>query len=80
MTNLKPTHRFHIPNGLAIFAALLLLGSSVVGYESNQGLNSAGQGVVPASKVDSTDADGSDDAARYTRRGLNLGLLLFRRG
>ena len=79
MTHLLPNHRIRIPNGLAVAAALLLLASSVVGYESSQDIYSSGQGVAPASNVDTSDNDGVNDAAEHKRRGLNLGLLLFRR-
>jgi len=79
MTHLLPNHRIRIPNGLAVAAALLLLASSVVGYETSQDIHSSGQGVTPASSVDSSDNDGVNDAAEHKRRGLNLGLLLFRR-
>ena len=79
MTHLLPNHRIRIPNGLAVAAALLLLASSVVGYETNQNIQSSGQGIAPTSNVDSSDNDGVNDAAEHKRRGLNLGLLLFRR-
>ena len=79
MTHLLPNHRIRIPNGLAVAAALLLLASSVVGYESSQDIYSSGQGAAPASNVDTSDNDGVNDAAEHKRRGLNLGLLLFRR-
>ena len=80
MTNLLPNHRIHIPNRLAMLAALLLLISSVVGYENNQDVHSSGQLVAPSSNVDSADHDAIEDTNQQTRRGLNLGLLLFRRG
>ncbi len=77
-----------------MFAALLLLISSVVGYETNQekvrlqssreaGLSqvySSGQEVMSPVKADSAENDSINDAADHKRRGLNLGLLLFRRG
>ncbi len=79
MINLIPNHRLHIPNGLAVFAAILLLVSSVVGYESNQDVYPSGQGVAPSTKVESADNDVINDAAQHTRRGLKLGLLLLGR-
>ena len=79
MTHLLPNHRIRIPNGLAVAAALVLLASSVVGYESSQEIQSSDQGIAPTSNVDSSDNDGVNDAAEHKRRGLNLGLLLFRR-
>jgi len=79
MTHLTPNHRIRIPNGLAILAALLLLTSSVVGYESSLDVNSAGANMAPSSNVESAEKDGITDTVQQKRRGLNLGLLLFRR-
>jgi hypothetical protein len=80
MMNLLPHHRIHVPNGLAMFAALLLLISSVVGFETHQGVYSSGQEATPAIKVDTNANDNIDDSGVHKRRVLNLGLLLFRRG
>ena len=80
MTNLLPHHRFHIPNGLAVFAALLLLASSVVGFDSNQEGYSASQETMTAVKASNANNDKVNDSAGQKSRGLNLGLLLFRRG
>lgn len=80
MTHLTPNHRIRIPNGLAIFAALLLLASSVVGYEASQDINSSGKNMMPSSNVESVEKDGFNDTTEHKRRGLKLGLLLFRRG
>jgi len=79
MLNLLPHHRLHIPNTLAMFAALLLLVSSVVGYESAQESYSSGQETTSSTKVEVTDGDSIDHAVENKHRGLNLGLLLFRR-
>ena len=80
MMNLLPHHRLHIPNSLAIFAAVLLLVTSVVGFETNQETYSSGQEATTSIKAN-TDTDHSiSDSAEHKRRGLNLGLLLFRRG
>ena len=79
MLNLLPHHRLHIPNTLAMFAALLLLVSSVVGYESAQESHSSDQGITSSTKVEVTDGDSIDHVVENKRRGLNLGLLLFRR-
>ena len=78
MMNLLPHHRLHIPNALAIFAAVLLLVTSVVGFESNQEAYSTGETVTTPVKVNANDSS-IDDSAEHKRRGLNLGLLLFRR-
>ncbi len=80
MLNLLPHHRFYIPNTLAIFAALLLLITSIVGFESDQEVISSGQVVTQSIKVDANANDSVNDSAEHKRRGLNLGLLLFRRG
>ncbi len=89
MMNLHPHNRFHISNGLAMFAALLLLISSVVGYEASQekvreaGLGqvyTSGQEIISSVKGDSAENDSINDTAEHKRRGLKLGLLLFRRG
>ena len=80
MMNLLPHHRFHIPNSLAIFAAVLLLVTSVVGFETKQEINSSGQEATTTLKVNTDTNEGISDSAEHKRRGLNLGLLLFRRG
>ncbi len=76
MMKLFTRHRLRIPNQLAMLAAVLLLVSSVVGYESQQTASSSAPEAIPAAtkRVD------SDDTARRRAKGLNLGLLLFRRG
>ena len=90
MINLYPHNRIHISNGLAIFAALLLLISSVVGFEANQenvsreaGLDqaySSSQKIITPVKADSAENDSINDTAENKRHGIKLGLLLFRRG
>jgi len=80
MTHLLPNHRIRIPNKLAIFAALLLLISSVVGYETSMDVNSPIRSMTPSAKVESVDKDTVNDTGQHKRRGLKLGLLLFRRG
>ena len=80
MTKLRPRHRFHLPNGMAIFAALLLLISSVVGFEVDQEAYPSGHEATASASVESTESDAINDAANHKSRGLNLGLLLFRRG
>jgi len=80
MMNLLPHHRFHIPNSLAIFAAVLLLVTSVVGFETKQNIYSSDQEATPSTKVSTNTNDSISDSATHKRRGLNLGLLLFRRG
>jgi len=80
MMNLLPHQRLQIPNGLAIFAAVLLLVTSVVGFETKQEIHSSGQETATSIKVNTDTNDSISDSAEHKRRGLNLGLLLFRRG
>ena len=80
MMNLRPHHRVHIPNTLAIVAVVLLLISSVSGYGINQDANGSGQQTTNSVKADSTGNESINTTASKKSRGLNLGLLLFRRG
>lgn len=79
MLNLLKHHRIHIPNGLAILSAVLLLASSTIGYKANQDLQTADQNSVTTAKIETSEGDMSGDVSQPKRRGLNLGLLLFRR-
>ena len=79
MLNLRPHRRLHIPNGLAIFAALLLIGSSIVGYETTQGVYSSSQETRTSAKAENAETDRINDTVERKSRGLKLGLLLFRR-
>lgn len=79
MLNLTPHHRFHVPNGLAMLAAVMLLVSSVVGFETGPDMASSGLDSTPSVKAESTDTTELSDSVSK-RRGLNLGFLLFRRG
>jgi hypothetical protein len=80
MMKAMPKQRIRIPNGLAMFAALVLLVSSVVGFEANHEADSAGQGMVTSAKAGSVENNGISESASTKRRGLRLGLILFRRG
>ena len=80
MMNLLPHHRLHIPNSLAIFAAVLLLITSVVGFETRQEVISSGQDIITSVKAESAEKSSIGDTVKQKRRGLNLGLPLFRRG
>jgi len=80
MMNLLPHHRFHIPNSLAVFAAVLLLITSVVGFETSQEVSSSGQQSIISVKAESAEKPRIGDTVKQKRRGLNLGLPLFRRG
>ncbi len=77
---LLPNHRFHIPNSLAVFAALLLIVSSVIGFETSQKAYSSGQEILPSANAESADTNHTSEGIEKKARGLKLGLLLFRRG
>ena len=80
MMNLMPHHKFHIPNGLAMFAALLLLITSAIGFEANREAFSSGQESTSSVKVETDDNSNIDKTVGHKRHVLNLGSLLFRRG
>ena len=80
MLNLKPHHRLHVPNGLAVLAAVLLLVSTVASFDSGLEVNSASIKAGPALKAESSESEDINDGVASKRRGLNLGFLLFRRG
>jgi hypothetical protein len=80
MMNLRPHHRIQVPNGLAILAVLMLLISAAANFETRQEADSSGQKAVMSAEVDKGGSEGVNNAANSKSRGLNLGLLLFRRG
>ena len=80
MMNLRPHHRIQVPNGLAILAVLLLLISAAANFENRQKTNSSGQESVMSAEVDESASNHVNSEAKSTSGGLNLGLLLFRRG
>jgi predicted component of type VI protein secretion system len=80
MMNLRPHHRIHIPNTLAIFAVVLLLISSATGFDTNQKKDASGQQVTVSIQADNSENESINTSASKKSRGLNLGLLLFRRG
>lgn len=80
MLNLTPRHRIRFPDSVAVLAILLLLVCSVAKIETGQDTVSAGQESSIATKADSAGTDRVIDTAEKRSRGLNLGLLLFRRG
>ena len=79
MMNLLHRHRAHIPNGLAVLAAIMLLVTSVYGVKSTQSTESRDQQTVAAATTDTGGNTAGEDLGAKKRRGLNLGLLLFRR-
>ena len=80
MLNLTPHHRLHIPNGLAIFAAVLLIGSSLVGVSSNQDDPAAvnKNDIIMTAKHLETDINDIGNVVKQTSHALKLGLRLFR--
>jgi hypothetical protein len=79
MLNLLHHHRVHIPNGLAMFAAIVLLASSAIGYNATQDLQTPDQQIATTAKMETSESDMGGDVVEPKRRSLNLGLLLFRR-
>jgi hypothetical protein len=80
MMNLRPHNRFHIPNSLAIFAVLLLLITTATGFESHRNEVSTGQQIEVSVKAGNAGNNSVNSTVKSKSGGLNLGLLLFRRG
>ena len=80
MLNLRPHYRVKLPNSLAVFAVVLLLASAVAGFESNPESISSGQQTIISTKSDNTGNNSVRHTTKTKSNGLNLGLLLFRRG
>ena len=78
MLNLRPKNRPKMPNSLAIFAVLMLLISAVANVETRQEGVSAGQQTTISAKA--AESESINTSVKSKSRGLNLGLLLFRRG
>ena len=74
MMNLRKYHRIQIPNSLAMFAALLLIISTIAGIESNKEAVTSGQESRVSVKAD----DPNKNIVKSKSSGLKLGLLLFR--
>ena len=79
MLNLIPHHRLHVPNGLAVLAAVLLLAISVANFNSGSNTDPSGAKASHAATVESSESENINDGIVSKRRGLNLGSLLFRR-
>jgi hypothetical protein len=80
MLNLRPHHRIHIPNSLAVVAVLLLLIVSAANFVSvNDGVSPDQENSISTS-TGSAASDNVINASGKKSRGLNLGLMLFRRG
>jgi hypothetical protein len=79
MIKLLKHHRIHIPNSLAMLAALVLVVSSVVGFETRQEVYSSAQASTPSAQADNTGTDSIGNSADAKPRGISIGSLLFRR-
>ena len=79
MLNTAPHNRFHIPNGLAILAAVILLLSSAVSENTDSDIQASGTDSMASGQIESTDDRKLNDTAGHKRRGIKLGHLLFRR-
>ena len=79
MMNLIHHHRIHLPTGLAVLAAFLLLTAGITGLDDVSGEYSSSEEITVSAKAESDDGDSLNDTVENKRRGLNLGLLLFRR-
>ena len=79
MMNLIHHNRLHVPNTLAVFAAVLLLISVVVGYDNTQDSYFSSQETTTSTNIEVSGDENINDAIENKRRGLKLGLLLFRR-
>jgi len=80
MLNLRPHHRIHIPNSLAVVAVLLLLIVSAANFVNMNDGVTPGQDNSISTNAESASRDNVINASGKKSRGLNLGLLLFRRG
>jgi len=80
MLNLRPHHRIHIPNSLAVVAVLLLLIASAANVVNMNDGVSPGQASSISTNAEGASGDNVIDASGKKSRGLNLGLMLFRRG
>lgn len=69
-----------MPNSLAIFAVVLLLASAVAGFETSQESISSAQQTIISTESDNTGNNSVKHTTKSKSHGLNLGLLLFRRG
>lgn len=80
MLNLRPRYRIHIPNSLAVVAVLLLLIVSAANFVNVNGAVSAGQENSISTSAEGAPSDKVINASGKKPRGLNPGLMLFRRG
>ena len=80
MIKLLSHHRVRIPNSLAIAAALLLVTSSIVGFESTRTAGSEQATGISGVQASNAGTDSIDNPGNKKPRNLNIGSLLFRRG
>lgn len=79
MLNLRPHHRIQIPDFLAVLAVVLLLISSAAGIVTGQNTAASSQETALSANAETPINDSVNNATVRKPRGLNLGLLLFRR-
>ena len=80
MIKLLSHHRVRIPNSLAIAAALLLVTSSIVGFESTYPADSEQAAGISRAQASSAGTDSIEEPGTKKPQKLNIGSLLFRRG
>ena len=61
------------------FLLVVVTGASPEKFEKGQEIYSSSEKTTTAVKADSSDSDNVIDTVQHKSRGLNLGLLLFRR-
>ncbi len=74
---LRPHHRIHIPNSLAVLAAVLLLASGVTGFEADHESWSSSQETAPVVETEEPENERVTDVSSSQPRSFNLGSLLF---
>ena len=81
MIKLLPHHRLHIPNSLAMFAAFVLVVSSVIGFEENQASAiNTGLETAPVIQTNTAKTDSIPNSLEKKSRRFSIGSLFFRRG
>jgi hypothetical protein len=80
MIHLLPHQRVKIPNSLAVVAALLLVTSSIVGFDSKPEMDTNERPTPSQVGTSNAGTDSINDAANKKARKINIGSLLFRRG
>jgi hypothetical protein len=79
MIKLLKHQRVQIPNGIAIVAAVVLVVSSIIGFEANREAYSPNRDNERTAQTVGTETDSINNAAENKSRQFNIGSLLFRR-